>query len=240
MYSYGDSMEDIAKQLRMSLKTIRKIIRSYKNVRVGDLEIDAQVINRSKSHSKYSNENSIVNFIREYASSPTFDRTFTCKKLIKVLNSKFGPKQSFKKSTTYKLIHAAGLRRKKMNFNFYPKSSTLSSVNIRRPISGDYAKLCLLKKFSFMSMRLKSQISYIHLSFGFLGTKNRELKLNPRINTQQLLLLALVMAFKPSKLSMTPWIRLILRYFYSRLRMQLRLSTRERKFSSSTITPSCT
>ena len=131
MYSYGDSMEDIAKQLRMSLKTIRKIIRSYKNVRVGDLEIDAQVINRSKSHSKYSNENSIVNFIREYASSPTFDRTFTCKKLIKVLNSKFGPKQSFKKSTTYKLIHAAGLRRKKMNFNFYPKSSTLSSVNIR-------------------------------------------------------------------------------------------------------------
>lgn len=121
MYFYGDTMEEIAKQLSMSRKTISKIVNSYKNLKLGDPAIDAEVINRTKSYKKHQNGESIIKFIREYASRPTFDRTTTCSELITVLHRQFGEDNNFKRSTVYKYIHAAGLTRKRVKFNVYAK-----------------------------------------------------------------------------------------------------------------------
>lgn len=121
---HQETMAEIASFFKLSRKTVSKILKSYKNLTIGDPELDKKEINRTKSHKKYLIEADIIDFIRDVAKSPNFDRSVTGKDIIGILHNKFGQDRRFKLSTVYKWIHQAGLRRKKVRIDVYSKKNT--------------------------------------------------------------------------------------------------------------------
>lgn len=124
--TYYQSVYSIAQHLKMSRKTIKTILSKYKDLTFGDPELDATPVYRRRVQNKYSNEGDIVEYIKNMAIDPTFNRSSTVKDIIEALKQRFGYHMDFKKSKTYSLMAKAGLRYRRVKTDIQAKKDGIA------------------------------------------------------------------------------------------------------------------
>lgn len=100
----GLTMTDIADHFKMSRVTIRKILGLYKKSNANVAELDATIINRSKSNKKYSNESDIVNFMKSASEQKDFKGVVSVSFMIEILKARFGPSYDFRRSKVSEMM----------------------------------------------------------------------------------------------------------------------------------------
>jgi len=123
IHKYGDTIKGVAELLKMSTKTIRKILMKYKDPQNRHEELDEQIIVRSKSHKKYPKEEEYIKFIQEVARNPSFDRLNSVSFIINKMHGKFGAEKNFKRTTVYSWMKKAGLKYRKAKYNIRPNKN---------------------------------------------------------------------------------------------------------------------
>ena len=131
---YHETNYAIAKQVKISRKKVHGILKQYSNLSEGDPVIDAIPVQRRRNQHKYANEKMIIEYIKNFASHPGFDRSITVREMAQSLEAHFAP-ATFKLTKTSALMQQAGLRFKRVKINVCKRGFETISLQINTHIS---------------------------------------------------------------------------------------------------------